>query len=335
MPFRFFLKGRKMTAKQISKYQEGDTVDLFALIAEATVRQTRKGDNYLSLTFQDQSAKISGNLWDVTEAQQKAFVTGQVVHVIGTISSYQGQAQVNINDLQLPQDGEPNDPTMFVPSAPESEEELKNDLRPFLVAIKEPVWRAIVFYLIQQHGEAFFKAPAAKMNHHAFVGGLAYHTLSILRLAQAVCDLYPDINKSLLYAGATIHDLGKTIELSGPIATEYTDAGKLLGHISLIDGEICEACQKLKIDAEHGPAVLLRHMVLSHHGLMEYGSPVRPQLREAEILHHLDELDADIMMMNTALSQTEPGHFTDKIFALDKRSFYRPADGDNEENHKK
>lgn len=322
-----------MEQKKINDYQEGDLVDLFALIAESTIRQTRKGDNYLSLTFQDPSGKISGNLWDVTDAQQKEFVNGQVVHVNGTIGSYQGQTQLNINDIRLTHQGEPNDPTMFVASAPESEKELKDDLRPFLADIKEPVWRSIVFYLIQQHGEAFFKSPAAKTNHHAFVGGLAYHTLSILRLAQAVCSLYPDINRSLLYAGATIHDLGKTIELSGPIATEYTSTGKLLGHISLIDGEICNACQKLDIDSEQGPAVLLRHMVLSHHGLMEYGSPVRPQLREAEVLHHLDELDADIMMMNAALEKTEPGSFTDKIFALDNRAFYRPAD--NEDNDKK
>lgn len=315
-----------MANKLIKDYQEGDRVDSLALIAESVLRQTRKGDNYLNLTFQDRSGKISGNLWDSSKEQESQFTAGKLVHINASVSSYQDKLQLNIQEISLAKDDELQDPTAFVESAPESEVKIKDDLRPFLDAIKEPVWRAIVFQLIQDHGETFFKSPAAKLNHHAFLGGLSYHTLSILRLAKAVCDLYPDIDRSLLYAGATIHDLGKTVELSGPIATQYTTSGKLIGHISLIDGEICQACDKLGIDSEKGPAVLLRHMILSHHGLLEYGSPVRPQLREAEILHHLDELDANIVMMNAALKNTQPGHFTEKIFALDNRSFYQPLD---------
>lgn len=317
-----------MTSKLINDYQEGEKLEAFALISEAVIRQTRKGDDYLNLTFQDRSGKISGNLWDASKEQQRDLTAGKIVHISGSMSAYQGKAQLNIQDVRLVHEGESQDLTDFVEAAPENEQELKNDLRPFLDAIKEPIWRSIVFYLIEQHGEQFFKAPAAKVNHHAFVGGLAYHTLSILRLAKAICDLYPDVDRSLLYAGATIHDLGKTVELSGPIATQYTTSGRLLGHISLIDGEICKACGQLNIDAEKGPAVLLRHMILSHHGLLEYGSPIRPQLREAEILHHLDELDANIMMMNAALSKTAPGEFSEKIFALDNRAFYQPLDSE-------
>ncbi|EPC85478.1 3'-5' exoribonuclease yhaM, partial [Lacticaseibacillus paracasei subsp. paracasei CNCM I-4649] len=135
------------------------------------------------------------------------------------------------------------------------------------------------------------------VNHHAFAGGLAFHTLSILRLAKSVVQQYSSLNKSLLYAGAILHDLGKTIELSGPISTDYTVEGNLIGHIVLIDEQIVLAAQQLKIDINAEDMLLLRHVVLAHHGLLEYGSPVRPELLEAQVLHDLDELDASINMM--------------------------------------
>lgn len=313
-----------MVTKQINDFQEGDSLTVFALIKDAQVRVTKKGDNFLALTFGDQSGELSGNLWNVTDQQIQDLQPGVVVHLTGQRTSYQGRPQVNIESVRLANDDEPNQPDCYVERAPETENQIKTDLRPFVMAIKEPTWRQIVNHLLAKHGEDFFQSPAAKTNHHAFVGGLSYHTLSILRLAQSVIQQYPGINESLLYAGALLHDLGKTVELSGAVGTQYTTTGKLLGHISLIDGEICATCQELGIDYESETVVLLRHMVLSHHGLLEYGSPVRPALLEAEILHHLDELDASIMMMQSALGKVEPGEFTGRLFALDNRAFYEP-----------
>ncbi|HJA47144.1 MAG TPA: HD domain-containing protein [Candidatus Limosilactobacillus excrementigallinarum] len=317
-------------AKQINDFQDGDHFTIFALVKDAQVRTTKKGDNYLALTFGDQSGELAGNLWDVTDRQIQDFQPGVVVQVEGQRTSYQGRPQISITAVRLATADEPHQPELYVERAPETEEQIKGALRPFVMAIKEPTWRQIVNHLLAKHGEAFFQSPAAKTNHHAFVGGLSYHTLSILRLAQSVIKQYPGINESLLYAGALLHDLGKTVELSGAVGTQYTTTGKLVGHISLIDGEICAICQELGIDYESETVVLLRHMVLSHHGLLEYGSPVRPELLEAEILHHLDELDASIMMMQSALSKVSPGEFTDRLFALDNRSFYQP-----DENKKK
>lgn len=311
-------------AQQINDFQEGDRLTLFALIKDAQVRTTKKGDNYLALTFSDPSGELSGNLWDVSDEQIQNLQPGKVVHLTGQRSSYQGRPQINIEEVRLATTDEPNKPEQYVEQAPESEPAIKADLRPFVMAITEPTWRKIVNHLLAKHGEAFFKSPAAKTNHHAFAGGLSYHTLSILRLARSVIQQYSGIDKSLLYAGALLHDLGKTVELSGAVGTQYTTTGKLLGHIPLIDGEICAACQELGIDYESEEVVLLRHMVLSHHGLLEYGSPVRPALLEAEILHHLDELDASIMMMQTALGKTTPGEFTERLFAMDNRSFFQP-----------
>ena len=193
-----------------------------------------------------------------------------------------------------------------------------------LFEITNPHWNRIVCFLLNQYTKEFFEYPAAKRNHHAFAGGLAYHTTTMLRLGKAIVREYPELNASLLYAGIILHDLGKVIELSGPMSTEYTLTGNLVGHLVLVDEEITKACLALKIDEREEDVVILRHMVLSHHGLLEYGSPVRPRIMEAEILHQIDNLDATMQMLLTSIRQTEPGEYTDRIFGLDNRSFYVP-----------
>ena len=190
--------------------------------------------------------------------------------------------------------------------------------------LTNPYFRRIVHNILGKYQEAFFEYPAAKRHHHAFVGGLSYHTLSMLRLAKSIAGQYPQINRSLLFAGVIIHDIGKTMELSGAIGTEYTLKGNLLGHIVIMDEEITKACEELGIDENQEEVLLLKHLVLAHHGKLEYGSPVRPQLLEAEVLHHIDLLDATITMMSNALDKTEPGAFSERVFGLDNRSFYKP-----------
>ena len=319
-------------AKQIAQYQEGESMQLFALLKEAAAKTTSAGKPYLALTISDASGEISGMRWDATPDEIKQLQAGKVVSVKGQRETYRDRPQIKIDSIRLATESEPHDPLLFVPRAPETTIQLKVGFREFFDLIDEPVWRKIAGHLFSKHGEKLFSYPAAKSNHHAFVGGLAFHTLSILRLARSVVGQYPNVNAALLYTGAMLHDLGKTIELSGPIATQYTVMGNLIGHISLLDGEIVQACDELGFDPESPKVVLLRHMILSHHGLLEYGSPSRPQLLEAEILHHLDELDASIMTIQTALNKTAPGEYTDRLFSLDNRRFYRPT---NEETLKK
>lgn len=319
-------------AKQIAQYQEGESMQLFALLKEAAAKTTSAGKPYLALTISDASGEISGMRWDATPDEIKQLQAGKVVSVKGQRETYRDRPQIKIDSIRLATESEPHDPLLFVPRAPETTIQLKAGFREFFDLIDEPVWRKIAGHLFSKHGEKLFSYPAAKSNHHAFVGGLAFHTLSILRLARSVVGQYPNVNAALLYTGAMLHDLGKTIELSGPIATQYTVMGNLIGHISLLDGEIVQACDELGFDPESSKVVLLRHMILSHHGLLEYGSPSRPQLLEAEILHHLDELDASIMTIQTALNKTAPGEYTDRLFSLDNRRFYRPT---NEETLKK
>ena len=145
----------------------------------------------------------------------------------------------------------------------------------------------------------------------------------MLDLAKALCELYPSLDRNLLYSGIILHDLGKVIELSGPVSAAYTVEGNLLGHITIIVNEIGKAAEELGIHGEE--VVVLQHIVLSHHGQLEWGSPKQPMIKEAEILHMIDNIDAKMNMLDRALKRVKPGEFTERIFALDNRAFYKPT----------
>ena len=202
--------------------------------------------------------------------------------------------------------------------------DLRDYLAQMIFKIENPVWQRVVRALYSKYDKEFYSYPAAKTNHHAFESGLAFHTATMVRLADAIGDIYPQLNKSLLFAGIMLHDLAKVIELSGPDDTEYTVRGNLIGHIALIDEEITKVLLELKIDDSKEDVIVLRHVILSHHGLLEYGSPVRPRIMEAEIIHMIDNLDAEMMMMTGALAKVGEGEMTSRIFAMDNRSFYKP-----------
>ncbi|MFB9770009.1 3'-5' exoribonuclease YhaM family protein [Lactiplantibacillus modestisalitolerans] len=311
-------------AKKLFDYQLDETVDGYFLLKDSEVRIAKNGKKFLAINFQDTSGEISAKFWDASDQDVDHFQAGRVVHLHGKRENYQGNPQIKIQQMRLTHAGEPQDVQQFVEHAPLNSDTMQEAINQYVFAITEPNWNRIVRRLLTKYHDDFFNYPAAKKNHHAFAGGLAYHTLSILKLAQAVSEQYPHVNRALLYAGAILHDMGKTIEMSGPVSTTYTLAGNLVGHIVLIDEQIVEACQQLKIDEQSESVLLLRHMILAHHGLLEYGSPVRPHIMEAEILHDLDELDASIQMMQTSIGHAEPGTYTERIFAMDGRNFYRP-----------
>lgn len=301
-----------------------ETFEIFVLIKQADVRIAKNDKKFIAFTFQDKSGTIDGKYWDASDEEIDRFEGGRVALLSGKREVYQGKPQVKIIHLRLATESEPQDPSLYMESAPMNTEEMQEEINQILFEIENANWQRIVRYLYNQYHKDFFSYPAAKTHHHAFAGGLAYHTVSMIRLAKGICAQYPMLNPSLLYAGILLHDLGKVIELSGPIATEYTLAGNLLGHIVIVDEEITKACEALKIDDKKEDVVVLKHMILAHHGLLEYGSPVRPQIMEAEVLHHIDNLDASIQMMFGSLKQIQPGEFTERIFGLDGRRLYLP-----------
>lgn len=309
--------------KGITQLRVGDPVDQFLLIKQSTKGITTVGKPFMSLVLQDKSGDIEAKLWDTNDEHEKLFAASQIVRVGGEIQDYRGKFQLRVKSIRPVKSDESISINDLVPSAEKSKEELMEELMQFFFEMKNPLIQRITRHLLKKHQTAFMTFPAATKNHHDYASGLIDHVVSMLKLGKALCDLYPTLNKDLLFAGIILHDIGKVLELSGPVATTYTIEGNLLGHITIMVNEISKAADELQIEGEE--VMLLQHMVLSHHGKEEWGSPKRPMVREAEILHYIDNIDAKMNMLNRALDKTNPGEFTERLFPLENRSFYKPT----------
>lgn len=310
--------------KRLLDYNDGEEMDIVVLIKNSQLRRNKKNKLFLAMQFGDGSGEIWGNFWDATNQDAATFSTGTIVELNGKREEYQGRPQIRIYSLRVVGPREGYELDQFVKSAPEPINDMHAEINQFVDQIQNKTWKTIVQYLLKKWGRRFFDYPAGKSNHHAVRGGLAFHTLSMLKDAKGLADNYEQINRSLLYAGCILHDMGKVLELTGPAATQYTTEGNLVGHLVLIDEQIMLAAQDLKIDLESEDLLLLKHMVLSHHGRLEYGSPKLPALLEAEILHRIDDMDAMVYAVTNALQHTGKGTFTEPLLSQDGRRYYRP-----------
>ncbi|PLR77985.1 3'-5' exoribonuclease YhaM [Bacillus sp. V3-13] len=307
----------------ILQFDVGEQVELFLLIKSSVKGMASNGKPFLTLILQDQSGEIEAKLWDASEEDVKNYAAQNIVKVSGDIQNYRGRSQLRIRQIRPASPADPVKISDFLETAPVSTEEMMSKVTQYIFEMKNPNIQRVTRHLLKKHQQAFLEFPAATRNHHEFVSGLAYHVVSMLDLAKVVSGLYPSLDKDLLYAGVILHDLGKVIELSGPISTVYTVEGNLLGHITIMVNEIGKAADELGISGEE--VLILQHLVLSHHGKAEWGSPKAPLIKEAEILHHIDNLDAKMNMLDRALVRVKPGEFTERIFALENRSFYKPT----------
>lgn len=300
-----------------------ENIEFTAMISYVTAGKTNGANksNYLSIVFQDETGTIDAKLWNATAEQMQSLVTGAVVRGKGDIIKYSDDRQMKIVSIDNITYSE-NEQIQFLAKAPLDAQFMMKEIMNYVKKISNMKLYTIVKHLFEQNIEKMEIYPAASRNHHEFVSGLAYHTLSMLKIADGLIKVYPQLNADLIYSGIILHDLGKTIELSGPVVPSYTLEGKLLGHISISQAMIYEAAKELHIEGEE--VTLLQHMILSHHGKNEYGSPVLPQIREAEIIYLIDNIDARMHMFDKALENVEPGDYSKRIFALENRMIYKP-----------
>ncbi|MGM9988912.1 MAG: 3'-5' exoribonuclease YhaM [Bacillaceae bacterium] len=309
--------------KRIYDHEVGEQLDTYALIKAVSKGTATSGRPYLTITLQDQSGEIDAKLWDAKPQDEENYVPQTIVKVVAEMQSYRQRAQLKILNMRVTGPEDDVQVEEFIEKAPIPKDEMLQILRQYVSEMHNPTIKAITSELIKRYKTQFLEYPAATKNHHEFFSGLAYHVVSMLKLATAIADLYPSLNRDLLYSGIILHDLGKVIELSGPIGTTYTVEGNLLGHISIMVNEIGKVAEALELEGEE--VTVLQHIVLTHHGKPEWGSPKAPLIKEAEIIHYIDNLDAKMNMMDRALQRTNPGEFAERVFALENRAFYKPS----------
>ncbi|UAL54604.1 MULTISPECIES: 3'-5' exoribonuclease YhaM [Metabacillus] len=309
--------------KGINHYEVGEQADVFLLVKSSTKGIASNGKPFLTLILQDQSGEIEAKLWDAGPDDEVSYSSQSIVKIYGDIHHYRGRNQLKIRNIRTASNTDNVKVSDFLETAPVGQEEMMEKVTQYIFEMKNPNIQRVTRYLMKKHQSEFLEYPAATKNHHEFVSGLAYHVVSMLDLAKSIAALYPSLDTDLLYAGVILHDLGKVTELSGPIGTTYTVEGNLIGHISIMVNEIAKAAEHLGIEGEE--IVILQHLVLSHHGKAEWGSPKPPLIKEAEILHYIDNLDAKMNMLDRALERVKPGEYTERVFALDNRSFYKPT----------
>ena len=310
-----------MNDKKVKDFNEGDHVNVNLLISSLTKGVTNTGAPYLTLTLQDNTKAIEAKYWDIKSEIEKELQVGKVYNFDLEINLYRNNLQAKVIKVFPVSQSEINMED-FVFKSPISKDELRDNIAESVKQIKNINIARIVNYLLDHYDNALYEYPAASKIHHNFIGGLATHTSGMLKIGKALCEIYPSINKDYLLAGIILHDLGKIEEFTSPVVTEYSLSGKLIGHISIIDARLLEAGKELKLE-DSEELIILRHMVLSHHGKYEYGSPVLPETLEAEILTYIDNIDSKITIIDKALSEIKEGEFTQKISAMDNRSFYK------------
>ena len=297
--------------------------DGFWLIKTVDKKVNVKGAPYLDMMLCNKETEISAKLWDYSELVHGAYAPGDVIKVRGSVTQFNGNDQLRVDKIRHTEVNDGVNIADFVPTAEYSGEMMLGEIMNIIANVADEELQRLTYELVKEKEEQLLHWPAAFKLHHAIRGGLLYHTLSILRLCHSVAGIYPGVDKDLLMCGAIVHDLCKIEEFnlsSAGLVTGYSVKGELIGHLVMGAMKIESKAQQLGISSEK--AMLLQHMVISHHGEPEFGAAVRPMFLEAEILSQLDKLDATIYEINEAVSGVGDGEFTQRQWALDNRKLF-------------
>ena len=310
--------------KPIKAMALGDAIEGFYILRSAAGKLTNTGKPFLLLTLADRSGAMEGKIWDYAGPIGKA-QEGKVVKIRGSVGEFRGALQVTVERIRLAEDSDAVDLSALVPEAPIDRDSALKEVQATLESIEDADYRALALELLRRHQADFPEIPAAKSVHHGFLRGLLMHTGNMLKLADFLAALYADtVDRSLLLAGTFAHDLQKSREfvLSDlGLATDYSVAGQLLGHLVMGAQEAAEVARELGTPEEK--SLLLQHLILSHHGEPEFGAAVKPACAEAELLSYIDGIDSRMEICRENLAETPEGQFSQRIFALDGRRMFR------------
>jgi len=278
---------------------ENQTIDSLFLVQDKRILETRNAKPYLRVRLQDKTGEIEGRVWEQAQEHARHFKINDYVRIKGTITQFQGELQINITSIhKVPV--EKVNPEDFLPVSKKDIEKMTRSLKEIINSLEDPDYKALLLVFFDHEGftRLFARAPAAKSMHHAWIGGLLEHTLSIARIADQAFKHYREqglpLNRDLLITGAILHDVGKTKELASMPSFEYTTEGKLIGHLVMGVEMINKAAAGIQGFPEK-KLQQIKHLILSHHGDYAFGSPKLPMTLEAIALHFIDNLDAKLM----------------------------------------
>lgn len=311
---------------KIKDLKVGQKINGVYLIKNISVKLTNSNNKkYLDITLSDKTGDINAKLWDLKDDFKNEFLENSLVYVKGSILSWQNTLQLKLESISNDFDKENIDISDYVQCAPIDTNLMFDELYEFVSSFSNEDIKNILLEILKIKKDKLLYYPAAKSNHHSIKGGLLYHILSMIKLGESIGNLYPIINKELLFAGIILHDIEKTEEMTSSdlgIVSTYTVEGQMLSH--LIQGITLVDRVSNKVNASNEIRMLLQHMILSHHYEPEYGSPIKPMIIEAELLHYIDVIDARMYDMKKILDNLEEGSFSERIFSLNNRKIYKP-----------
>ncbi|MGN0714980.1 MAG: 3'-5' exoribonuclease YhaM family protein [Anaerovoracaceae bacterium] len=315
---------KEIYIKDLRKDQE---VTEFFMVKSAAVKTGSNGKQYLDITLGDKTGELTGKKWDVSDGEYPALVEikeKDIVKIKGVITEWAGQLQFRVQRIRKANENDGQKIGDFVKAAPEDPQEMYDFIFDTAQNLTDKDLRELCVRLLTENKDRLLYYPAASKNHHAQLGGLLYHTKRMLMTGMRVCEVYTNLNRDLVLTGVILHDMEKLNEIDADtdgIASGYSFEGQMLGH--LIQGVKLVDRIALEMGMDREKAIMLEHMILSHHYEPEFGSPKKPLFPEAEVLHYLDILDARMFDMQAALEATEPGEFSDRVWTLDNRRLYK------------
>ncbi len=305
----------------ISDFSDGMRVKGQFLVANASKSINNLGSFYYTLELRDASGSISAKKWEIAPEDENILVQGNVIAVEGEVVKYREALQFKILKARaITLDEIDYDSLLAKPPVPK--EQLMEKFNQYVASIQDKDCKTLLNYFIKKYEKSIFTYPAGVSVHHEYSSGLLMHLTSMADLGDYLAKKYAPVNRDMLITGILLHDIGKVVELEGPVVYHYSLEGRLLGHISIMVGEIRVAAKELNITSE--VPLLLEHMVLSHHNEPEFGSPVPPMTKEAMLLTLIDNMDSKMAIVTKALETVDEGEFTQRIYPLDNRMLYKP-----------
>jgi 3'-5' exoribonuclease len=295
----------KIKSIYIKDIRPGEKIYDSFVVTEKNLAFSQKGSPYLNLRLKDRTGEVEGKIWENADEWNKRFRKGDVILIQSRAVSFKNTLQLSIHDVEKLEESDVN-PVDYFPAAGRDIEEMFMEMMSYVEDIGTPCLKALLesFLTDETIAMLFKKAPAAKSFHHVYIGGLLEHTLSVVQLLAMVADHYQGVKRDILITGGILHDIGKIYEFSYDRIVDYSDQGRLVGHI-VIGVEMLDKKIATIEDFPELLAMELRHLLLSHHGTQEFGSPKRPKTVEALIVHHIDDLDAKINAFQGYIEESE------------------------------